>query len=406
MPPPQAHVKARRYPRRSASAWPEVSTLPAGEALAAAAKVVQGSNREHPADRVLRQVLKNHHGLSQETTRQISRGVFAYFRWRGWLEAARPLQQQVRAALGLSERFAREPASFAEPELVARAVPGWVKTEMKVSGDWVRALQAEPRLWLRTRQGQGTSLARTLGDCGIFGIGPLADTLEYQGSSDLFRTAAFHEGVFEIQDISSQAVGLICAPQAGETWWDACAGEGGKTLQFSELMRNKGLIWASDRAGWRLEKLKRRAARAGVYNYRMAVWDGTAKLPTRTKFDGVLMDAPCSGIGTWGRNPHARWTTRIQDVEELGKLQYQLLRNAADLVKPGGKLIYAVCTLARSETTLVTEKFEKESLDFEPMPFRNPLDTRRAPDAQLFLWPQDVGGNGMFIAGWIRRAVG
>ncbi|MGC8000561.1 hypothetical protein ACP3XN_24520, partial [Salmonella enterica] len=82
-------------------------------------------------------------------------------------------------------------------------------------------------------------------------------------------------------------------------------------------MENSGLIWASDRAAWRLQKLKRRTARAKVFNYRVAMWDGGVKLPTKTKFDGVLVDAPCSGLGTWQRNPHARWTTTPGDVAEL-----------------------------------------------------------------------------------------
>src|SRR6185295_12507460 len=139
------------------------------------------------------------------------------------------------------------------------------------------------------------AVAQRLGNCKRFGSGALADTLEYNGNNDLFRTPEFHEGEFELQDISSQAVGLICNPKPGETWWDACAGEGGKLLHLSGLMENKGLIWASDRAAWRLQKLKRRTARAKVFNYRSAPWNGEAKLPTKTKFDGVLLDAPCSG---------------------------------------------------------------------------------------------------------------
>src|SRR5690606_4715628 len=133
--------------------------------------------------------------------------------------------------------------------------------------------------------------------------------------------------------------------------------EGGKTLHLSALMQNKGLIWASDRAEWRLRSLKRRTGRAQVFNYRAAAWDGGPKLPTKTKFDGVLVDAPCSGVGTWQRNPHARWTTTENDVRELAEIQKRLLTNVAPNVKPGGKLIFAVCTLTRAETTEVVEQF-------------------------------------------------
>ncbi|HWI57480.1 MAG TPA: RsmB/NOP family class I SAM-dependent RNA methyltransferase, partial [Bacillota bacterium] len=243
-----------------------------------------------------------------------------------------------------------------------------------------------------------------LGDCQAFGPGPLADALHYRGTTDLFRTPEFHAGAFELQDITSQAVGLFCASQPGQTWWDACAGEGGKTLHLSDLMANKGLIWASDRAAWRLARLKRRAARAKVFNFRAALWEGGAKLPTKTKFDGVLVDAPCSGVGTWQRNPHARWTCTPQDVQELSQLQQQLLARAAAAVKPGGKLIYAVCTLTRRETLGVVEAFQQQLTGFEPLESLNPLDPASPQSAQLFLWPQQHGGNGMFIAAWKRLA--
>jgi 16S rRNA (cytosine967-C5)-methyltransferase len=225
---------------------------------------------------------------------------------------------------------------------------------------------------------------------------PLADAILYKGEEDLFRRPEFHAGEFEIQDIASQAVGWLCAPQPGETWWDACAGEGGKTLHLSALMENRGLIWASDRAEWRLKNLKRRAARAQVFNFRAASWDGGSKLPTKTKFDGVLVDAPCSGVGTWQRNPHARWTTTLPDVRELAAVQKRLLANVAGSVKPGGKLIYAVCTLTRAETTEVAADFSGRFPNFEPLPLWESGATR-------FIWPQDLGGNGMFIAGWRRR---
>ncbi len=365
--------------------------------------MIRASDREYPADDALRRVLKLEHGLAAEVASQASRAVFAYFRWRLWLEQSRTVHEQIQDALRLAERFCHAPRSFSDAELVARAAPAWVKTEMRVTGAWVRALQNEPNLWLRARRGQGRAVAAELGDCRVFGPGPLSDTLQYDGESDLFRTEGFHAGRFEVQDISSQAVGLICAARAGESWWDACAGEGGKTLQLSGMMMNKGLIWASDRAEWRLRRLKRRAARAGVFNYRAVLWNGGPGLPFRTKFDGVLVDAPCSGIGTWGRNPHARWTTNTQDVRELGERQESLLANAAGAVKPGGRLIYAVCTLARTETTGVVMRFESQFPEFEPLLFVNPLRAESAPVARTSFWPQDFGGNGMFIAAWRRR---
>jgi 16S rRNA (cytosine967-C5)-methyltransferase len=187
-------------------------------------------------------------------------------------------------------------------------------------------------------------------------------------------------------------------------WWDACAGEGGKLLHLSDLMQNKGLIWASDRAAWRLQKLKRRTARAKAFNYRAEHWDGGTKLPTKTKFDGILVDAPCSGVGTWQRNPHARWTTDLQDVLELAELQKRLLANVAASVKPGGKLIYSVCTLTRKETTEVAESFAASHPEFEPMVLPMERISRALTSAAtVTIWPQDLGGNGMFVAAWRRQ---
>ena len=335
------------------------------EVITLAERVVAASNLEHPADSVLREALSSERGLSKAASALASGAVFAYFRWKGWLDGSEPIRSQIVQALQLAGRFNREPEKFSDADLLAHAVPGWLAAEMDITAAWVRSLQAEPRLWLRAQHARGKAISAKLGGCRAFGDGPLADILEYVGEADLFRTPEFQAGAFEIQDISSQAVGLICAPLPGQTWWDACAGEGGKTLHLSDLMQNRGLVWASDRANWRLQKLRRRAARAHAFNYRAAEWNGCAKLPTKTKFDGVLLDAPCSGIGTWQRNPHARWTISAQDVRELGALQKRLLCHASAAVKPGGKLIYAVCTLARTETAEVVEAFEAQNSGFE-----------------------------------------
>ena len=368
-----------------------------------AERIVLASDREHPADGVLRDMLKAERDLFPEDRRAVSQAVFNWFRWRGWCDERLRRGDQIEKATVLAERFATRPDSFKDDDLVARAVPEWVSKVMDVTPAWVRALQAPPKLWLRARRGQGGALARELGDCHAFGSGDLADTLEYRGEEDLFRTAAFHAGKFELQDIGSQAVGMICAPRPGHTWWDACAGEGGKTLHLSGLMENKGLIWASDSANWRLQKLKRRAGRAQVFNYRSALWDGGAKLPTKTKFDGVLIDAPCSGIGTWQRNPHARWTMTARDVAELSALQNNLLAYAAPAIKPGGKLVYSVCTMALSETIAVADAFEKRFADFEPLAFADPLNPAASAAPRIQYWPQQWGGVGMFVACWVRK---
>lgn len=368
------------------------------------ARVVAAAGREQPADAALREALGSRRLLTREQTRAVSRAVFTYFRWFGWLDRARPLPSQIRHALDLAHGFAERPESFSNEKLVDRCVPDWARAQIEVTPGWVRTLQSEPSLWLRARRGQGETLVAKLGAAKLEST-RLPDAVIYKGEEDLFRRPEFHAGEFEIQDISSQAVGWLCDPQPGETWWDACAGEGGKLLHLSDLMQNQGLIWASDRAEWRLKHLKRRAARAGVFNYRAAVWDGGARLPTKTKFDGVLVDAPCSGVGTWQRNPHARWTSTPKDVEELAAVQKRLLAHAAMSVKPGGKLIYSVCTMTRAETVEVVEAFAVGQPEFRPraMELLALGQKQFMPGASIMIWPQDLGGNGMFIAAWQRQ---
>lgn len=367
-----------------------------------AINIITAASRENPADKVLREELKAQRNLLPGDARDVSLTVFNYFRWRGWLDLNRPLSEQIRKTRELAQKFAENPESFSDDSLMERAVPTWIHGELEVAAEWVRAIQGEPKLWLRAKPGQGRLLVEKLGAAKLE-KDLLPDAVQYKGEEDLFRRPEFHAGEFEIQDIASQAVGWLCAPKPGETWWDACAGEGGKTVHLSALMQNKGLIWSSDRAEWRLKNLKRRAARAQVFNFRAAPWDGGPKLPTKTKFDGILVDAPCSGVGTWQRNPHARWTTTIQDVQELAEIQKRLLANVVGSVKPGGKLIYAVCTLTRSETMDVVADFNANQSDFEPMMLETIFSGQQTA-ATKTIWPQDLGGNGMFIAGWRRKS--
>ena len=368
-----------------------------------AARIIKLVQAGTPADQALRESLtltQNRHYTAPGERRGISRAVFTYYRWWRWLGENDSLQKQLEAALDLQERFNKNSASIKPAALASRAVPDWLKAEMEmIPASWLQQLQTEPTLWIRTKQGLGQKVAAALGNCtpaNSPAIGALPTAFSYHGITDLYRTPGFQSGEFEIQDLASQLVSHAAAPQPGETWWDACAGEGGKTMHLSDLMKNKGLLWASDRSLRRLAKLKERAARAQVFNFRAAPWEGGAKLPTKTKFDGVLVDAPCSGLGTWQRNPHARWTTLPKDVQELAIVQRQLLENVAPSLKKDGRLVYAVCTLSRAETTAVADAFTAAHPEFAPDPVLG-----KTP--QLTLWPHELNANGMFIAAWKKR---
>lgn len=374
-----------------------------------AAEVIRRWRDGLNADAALRDFMKRHPQFPQPGRTKLTRAVFAYFRWMQWLPGDTTLPGQIQAAIDLQDRVQHDAHAVKGPTLVARAVPEWVWGELDFESDdaktaWVRSLQNTAPLWIRARPGSAGALTKRLGDCEA-AEHPLApDALRYSGHRDLYRTAAFEQGEFEIQDLASQIVGSLCGPQPGQTWWDVCAGEGGKSLHLADLMRNKGALWCSDRSRRRLDNLKRRFNRAQLFNYRVAPWESPDHLPTRTKFDGILIDAPCSGVGTWARNPDARWTTTPHDVEELAAVQLKLLNQVAGSLKPGGRLIYAVCTLTRRETTAVAEAFTAAHPELAPAPLvpeSTPHSAFGGP--QSFIWPQDLRANGMFVAAWQRK---
>ncbi|MFH1497917.1 MAG: RsmB/NOP family class I SAM-dependent RNA methyltransferase [Verrucomicrobiota bacterium] len=375
--------------------------------IARASTIIDQISPDSPADFVLRKNVGADRDLLPDAKRALVRAVFSYYRWFGWLEAKAPTHRRVAMALELQERFDADNHAIKPEALAARAVPDWLATEVDLSPDYLRQLQRDPTLYIRVQREFATTLPRSLGnttpiDCNVLSdIGSKGDgtAFSYNGKRDLHIVDEFKQGLFEIQDLGSQLVGHACAPQPGETWWDTCAGQGGKTLHLADLMDNRGLIWASDRHTGRLAHLRKRAARAQVFNYRAVVWNGGPVLPTKTKFDGILIDAPCSGVGTWQRNPHARWTTTLDDVKELAEIQLQLLNHAAPALKPGDKLIYAVCTLTRSETTAVADAFGAAHPELEPLALPFPGEP-----AQHFIRPEQLNCNGMFLAAWRRRA--
>jgi 16S rRNA (cytosine967-C5)-methyltransferase len=178
------------------------------------------------ADLALHAYLAGRRRGSWRERREIAAAVFAYYRWMPWLDRSVPPQRQLGQALALGERFAQDEDSVKPEALAARAVPDWLRAEMDLPAEFLRQLQREPALWIRARPGTRAALAASLGDCEAGERAP--DALRYRGDHDLFQTADFRAGAFEIQDLASQLVGLACAPRAGETWWDACAGEGGR----------------------------------------------------------------------------------------------------------------------------------------------------------------------------------
>jgi 16S rRNA (cytosine967-C5)-methyltransferase len=162
---------------------------------------------------------------------------------------------------------------------------------------------------------------------------------------------AFAKGLVEIQDEGSQLAALLCAAKPGEQVLDLCAGGGGKTLALAAKMENRGQIYATDTDGHRLMPIYARLERANVRNVQLRAPRGAAEIlaDLRERCDLVLIDAPCTGTGTWRRNPDAKWRIRPGALAERIKAQDELLARAADFVKPGGRIVYITCSVLRDE---------------------------------------------------------
>lgn len=178
---------------------------------------------------------------------------------------------------------------------------------------------------------------------------------------DLKENILFKEGKIEIQDEGSQLISFLMAPQKGERVVDFCAGAGGKTLGLAALMENKGTIIATDINPVRLQKAKERFRRSGIHMVETRLLENPDSdrwtKRQKEKFDRVLVDAPCSGSGTWRRNPDQKWKLKIKDIEELQNLQFKILSKASSLLKKGGYLVYATCSFFLEENEKIIERF-------------------------------------------------
>lgn len=239
------------------------------------------------------------------------------------------------------------------------------------------------------------------------------DGITVDGRQNLFQLEAFEEGLFEIQDEGSQLLAQLLDPRPGWSVIDACAGAGGKTLALAASMKNRGRILALDTDEKRLSKMAPRARRAGMHNWEARVvppdglpeelvsrWGGMA--------DAVLIDAPCTGLGVLRRNPDARFRLGPDSVATFAALQKELLARYASLVKPGGRIVYATCSVAREEDEEVVEAVLAENPDLELVPPAETLGKELADklgaSRYLRLLPHLHGTDGFFAALLRRKA--
>ncbi len=184
------------------------------------------------------------------------------------------------------------------------------------------------------------------------------DALKLTERKNVFMTEAFKKGLFEVQDASSQLVAPFLDVQAGMKVVDVCAGAGGKTLHLASLMQNKGQVIAMDIYESKLKKLKLRARRNGAHNIDLRTIDSTKPIKKlAAKADRLLIDAPCSGLGVLRRNPDDKWKLSDQFIKNIKKTQQEILQSYSRMVKPGGKMVYATCSILPSENQEQIEHF-------------------------------------------------
>ncbi|BBD68135.1 sun protein [Nostoc commune NIES-4072] len=232
-------------------------------------------------------------------------------------------------------------------------------------------------------------------------IPDLPQALRLIGSAgSIQKLPGFKEGWWTVQDSSAQLVSHLLDPQPGEVVIDVCAAPGGKTTHIAELMADKGKIWACDRTPSRLRKLQENSQRLNLQSIQIYTGDSRHFNQFQNTADRVLLDAPCSGLGTMHRHADARWRQTPESVRELSVLQKELITHTSTFVKPGGVLVYATCTLHPAENEEIISTFLAESPHWQiesPSGFELPASAYSTPQGWFKVWPHKQDMDGFFM---------
>lgn len=396
-----------------------------------------------PADAVVSAFFRKHRALGARERHTLAETVYTVLRQRllfahlaqsghGALErrlailAWQGSDTFLRGALGPNEQqwlaATREIDRAALPEKLRHNLPDWLAGALRTRlGDdfWplVQALEQPAPLDLRVNvlKAKREDVQRTLAEAGI-DAQPTPHSpwgLRVMGKPALNKLDVFTGGAVEVQDEGSQLLALITDAKRGEMVVDFCAGAGGKTLALGAAMRNTGRLYAFDVSGHRLDALKPRLARSGLSNVHPAQIaherdDRIKRLAG--KIDRVLVDAPCSGLGTLRRNPDLKWRQTPKSVQELQAKQAAILASAARLLKPGGRLVYATCSLLEAENEAIVGAFDAEQAKaFRRLPMAELLADLKVAQPEtlvqgdaLRLWPHRHLTDGFYAAAWTK----
>ncbi len=390
------------------------------------ARILSGT----PAERVVDRTLRGHRDLSREQRQALVEALFNVGLWRrrlGFLlgrEDASPALLLYALLHGLAGVPAAEAAALAgveappalhtgaPPSLAQRySLPDWLAEHYArelgpEAEDFCAHLNVPGPITLRVnslRTDRDTLAERLRAEGITTRPGPWSPlALHVEGPRpNIYGLASYREGLFEVQDEGSQLLGLLLEARPQETVLDLCAGAGGKTLLLGAAMADSGRVFAYDPDAERLRRLERRCVQAGLTNVRV-LWQP----PEGLSFDRVLVDAPCSELGTLRRGPDLRFRLRPESLTELPRLQRQLLDRAARLLRPGGRIVYATCTLAQAENEGLVAGFLAERPEFRAVPAgAGWLPPECVREGHLLCVPHRHGTDGFFAA-VLERASG
>ena len=349
------------------------------------------------ADKVIERLLKAHRKWGSEDRKVVSEIFYNIIRWKKRLEyymgeGVKPnnIYKLILAYLLWSKTHYKKFEEFdgikvadiltklkkgtVPTKAIEYSIPDWLAEtlEKELGKNWERemlALNEQAPTVLRTNSLKTTprELIADLNDENVeaFTIKNYPDAVQLAEKKNVFLTSAFKDGLFEVQDASSQKIGELLDVKEGMRVVDACAGAGGKTLHLAALMKNKGQIIALDIYEWKLAELKRRAKRAGAHNIETRlISDNKVIKRLYEKADRLLIDAPCSGLGVLKRNPDSKWKIDQDFIDRIKGEQQQILQDYSKILKKGGQMIYATCSILPSENNEQVKIFLANNPDF------------------------------------------
>ncbi len=349
------------------------------------------------ADKVIERLLKAHRKWGSEDRKVVSEIFYNIIRWKKRLEyymgeGVKPnnIYKLMLAYLLWSKTHYKKFEEFdgikvadiltklkkgtVPTKAIEYSIPDWLAEtlEKELGKNWERemlALNEQAPTVLRTNSLKTTprELIADLNDENVeaFTIKNYPDAVQLAEKKNVFLTSAFKDGLFEVQDASSQKIGELLDVKEGMRVVDACAGAGGKTLHLAALMKNKGQIIALDIYEWKLAELKRRAKRAGAHNIETRlISDNKVIKRLHEKADRLLIDAPCSGLGVLKRNPDSKWKIDQEFIDRIKGEQQQILQDYSKILKKGGQMIYATCSILPSENNEQVKIFLENNPDF------------------------------------------